>query len=84
MRNVGKTLKASSIKRKMKAISQRHETVGYPSPTKTALVKGVWDGIQRKIGMKEEGKDVLWLDDLLQVIQVIPQNSLIGIRNRHY
>ena len=34
---LGKTLKASSIKRKMTAISQRHETAGYSSPTKTAL-----------------------------------------------
>lgn len=79
---LGKTLKASSIKRKMTAISQRHETAGYPSPTKTALVKGVWDGIQRKIGIKEEGKDALWLDDLRQVIQALPLNTLIGIRNR--
>lgn len=79
---LGKTLKASSIKRKMTAISQRHETAGYLSPTKTPLVKGVWDGIQRKIGIKEEGKDTLWLNDLRQVIQAIPQNTLIGIRNR--
>src|SRR3954471_2876987 len=78
---LGKTLKASSIKRKMTAISQRHETAGYQSPTKTALVKGVWDGIQRKIGIKEEGKDALWLDELRQIIQAIDQNRLIGVRN---
>jgi len=79
---LAKTLKASSIKRKMTAISQRHETAGHPSPTKTALVKGVWDGIQRKIGIKEEGKDALWLEDLRQVVQAIPQNKGIGVRNR--
>jgi site-specific recombinase XerD len=79
---LGKTLKASSIKRKMTAISQRHETAGYSSPTKTALVKGVWDGIQRTIGIKEEGKEALWLDELRQVIQALPQNTVIGIRNR--
>lgn len=78
---LGKTLKASSIKRKMTAISQRHETAGYSSPTKTALVKGVWNGIQRSIGIKEEGKDALWLDDLRQIVQNLP-NSLIGTRNR--
>jgi integrase len=75
-------LNASSIKRKMTAISQRHETVGYPSPTKMALVKGVWDGIQRKIGVKEEGKDVLWLHDLRQILEGSPSNKLIGVRNR--
>lgn len=79
---LGKTLKASSIKRKMAAISQRHETAGYPSPTKTPLVKGVWEGLQRSIGIKEEGKDALWLEDLRKVIEVIPKNKLIGIRNR--
>lgn len=79
---LGKTLKASTIKRKLTAISQRHETAGYPSPTKTALVKGVWDGIQRAIGIKEEGKDALWLDDLRQIIEAIPQNTLSGVRNR--
>jgi site-specific recombinase XerD len=79
---LGKTLKASSIKRKMTAISQRHETAGYQSPTKTALVKGVWEGIQRNIGVKVEGKDALWLHELRQIIDAIPQDKVIGIRNR--
>jgi site-specific recombinase XerD len=79
---LGKTLKASSIKRKMTAISQRHETAGFTSPTKTALVKGVWDGLQRSIGVKEEGKDALWLEDLRKVVEMIPNDRLIGIRNR--
>lgn len=79
---LGKTHKASSIKRKITAIAQRHETAGYISPTKTPLVKGVWEGIQRKIGTKEEGKDAIWLQDLRQIIESIPQDTLIGIRNR--
>ena len=79
---LGKTLKSSSIKRKMTAISQRHETAGYPSPTKTALVKGIWDGIQRNIGIKEEGKDALWLDELRQIIQATPQDTVSGVRDR--
>jgi site-specific recombinase XerD len=79
---LGKTFKASSIKRKMTAISQRHETAGYQSPTKTALVKGVWDGIQRTIGIKEEGKDALWLHELRQIIDAIPQDKVIDVRNR--
>jgi integrase len=66
----------------MTAISQRHETAGYPSPTKTPLVKGVWEGLQRSIGIKEEGKDALWLEDLRKVIEGIPKDKLIGIRNR--
>lgn len=79
---LGKSFKASSIKRKMAAISQRHETAGFKSPTKTALVRGVWDGLQRSIGIKEEGKDALWLDELRSVVEVIPQDKLTGVRNR--
>jgi len=80
--SLGETLKASSIKRKMVAISQRHETAGYDSPTKTVLVKGVWEGLQRTIGVKEEGKDAIWIDELRQIIQAIDPHTLIGIRNR--
>lgn len=79
---LGKSLKTSSIKRKMTAISQKHETAGYASPAKTALVKGVWDGLQRSIGVKEQGKDALWLDDLRKLVEAIPKDTAIGIRNR--
>ena len=54
---LGKTCKASTIKRKMTAISQCHETGKYDSPTKTPLVQGVWQGIQRTSGVKETGKE---------------------------
>jgi hypothetical protein len=39
----------------MTAVSQRHETVGYQSPTRTALVK---DGMEfnEKSGLKKKGK----------------------------
>lgn len=79
---LGKKFKASTIKRKMTAISQRHETAGYESPTKTPLVKGVWEGLQRTIGLKETGKEPLWLHDLRKMIEAIPENRLIGIRDR--
>ena len=79
---LGKIRKASTIKRQMTAISQRHETAGHPSPTKTPLVRGVWEGLQRKIGIKEEGREALWLYELRQVIESLPHETLIGIRNR--
>lgn len=77
---LSQTSKASTIKRKMTAISQRHETANYASPTKTPLVQGVWNGIQRTIGVKEIGKDALWLQDLRQLVHVLPP-SRIGIRD---
>ncbi|WP_226683452.1 site-specific integrase [Sutcliffiella horikoshii] len=45
-------------------------------------MRGVWDGIQRSIGVKEEGKEALLLDELRQIIQTIPQDKIIGVRNR--
>jgi len=79
---LGKTNKASTIKRKMAAISQRHETAGYKSPTKNSLVRGVWDGLQRSIGIQEEGKNALWLDELRQLLAGISGERLIDIRDR--
>lgn len=79
---LAKKLKASSIKRKITSISQRHKVAGYKDPTKTALVKGVWNGIQRDIGIKEQGKEALWLSDLRKMVEAIPSDSLIGLRNR--
>lgn len=73
--------KASTIKRKMTAISQRHLSANLESPTKHPLVQGVWQGIQRSIGIKEVGKEALWLADLRQVVDILP-NTLIGTRNR--
>jgi len=51
--HLGKTLKASTIKRKLTTISQRHQTAGFTNPTSTSIVQGVWDGLQ----VKEEGKE---------------------------
>lgn len=79
---LGKKHKASSIKRKITAISQRHKTAGYPSPTNSVLVKGVWDGLLRKIGRREEGKEALWLQDLRRIVETLPRDRLIGTRNR--
>lgn len=80
--SLGQRNKASTIKRKMVAISQRHETAGYQSPTKTPLVQGVWDGLQRHIGIREQGKEPLWLDELRQLLEGITGERLIDYRDR--
>ncbi|WP_216830746.1 site-specific integrase [Alkalihalobacterium elongatum] len=38
-------------------------------------------GLQRKIGIEEKGKEALWLHELRQVIEALPTDKLIGIRN---
>lgn len=79
---LGQTKKASTIKRKIVAISQAHAAAGHDSPTKTSLVRNVWEGIQRGIGVREEGKEALWLHELRRVIEALPPDKLIGIRDR--
>lgn len=79
---LGKTYKSSTIKRKMTSLSQRHETAGFDSPTRHPLVKGVWDGIQREIGVKEEGKQPIWLADLRRLLNTSSTDRLLDIRNR--
>lgn len=66
----------------MAAISQRHQTAGYVSPTQTSLVRGVWDGLQRSIGIKEQGKEALWLEELRQLIDGIPGKRLMDHRDQ--
>lgn len=80
--SLGQSQKASTIKRKMAAISQRHETANYKSPTKTSLVRGVWEGLQRSIGIHEQGKEALWLDELRQLLANLPGERLMGHRDR--
>lgn len=80
--HLGKSLKASTIKRKMASISQRHQTAGFASPTQTPLVRGVWEGLQRSIGIKEEGKEALWLEELRQLLDGITEDRLIDVRDR--
>jgi len=80
--HLGKSLKASTIKRKMASISQRHQTAGLASPTQTPLVRGVWEGLQRSIGVKEQGKEALWLEELRQLLDGIAGDRLIDVRDR--
>lgn len=60
----GQSNKASTINLKMVAISQLHETADYKCLTKTSLIWGVWGGLQRSIGIKEQRKEALWLDGM--------------------
>jgi site-specific recombinase XerD len=51
-----KGLKASTIQRKIVAISQAHKAAKYESPTNGQNVHIVWQGIKREIGTAQMGK----------------------------
>ena len=72
--------KASTIQRRISAISQAHTAAGYESPN-TNKIRMVWAGIKRTIGTEEKGKEPIILDILKQILDVIP-DRLLGIRDR--
>lgn len=72
--------KASTIQRRISAITQAHTAAGYESPN-TNKINLVWAGIKRTIGTEEKGKEPLILDTLKQILDVIP-NRLLGVRDR--
>jgi len=72
--------KASTIQRRMSAISQAHAIAGHESPT-TTKIKTVWAGIRRMHGTSETGKQPILIDTLKLMLQKVPQ-KLIGVRDR--
>ncbi|SMO58312.1 site-specific integrase [Melghirimyces algeriensis] len=73
--------KTSTLQRRLSAISQAHQTAGYDSPTNSHLVRTVWAGIRRTKGVKEEGKDPILVEDLRQMVEMLP-DTLTGKRDR--
>lgn len=72
--------KASTIQRRMTAISQAHTLDGYDSPT-TARIKTVWAGIRKMHGASETGKLPILVDTLKLMLNELP-DKLIGVRDR--
>lgn len=52
-----RALKASTIRRRLAAISQLHREAGYPSPAGNEHVKDILKGILRRHGSLQEGAD---------------------------
>lgn len=71
----------STINKKLAAISKIHQVTGHTSPTKSERVKGVWKGIQREIGLYQQGKEPLLIEDLRKMVSRQPDTPL-GLRNR--
>ncbi|WP_240416739.1 site-specific integrase [Paenibacillus periandrae] len=72
--------KASTIQRRMSAISQAHTLAGHESPS-TTRIKTVWAGIRRLHGTAETGKHPILIDTLKQMISEVSDKH-IGVRDR--
>lgn len=70
-------LKASTLQRRLSAISQAHQAAGHDSPTRSLKVRAVWAGIRRTHGTAEEGRAAILTEDLRAMVDRLP-----GIRDR--
>jgi integrase len=63
-----KTLKAASIGRRIAAIAYYHQQAGHPNPMAHPIVKNVWKGVRREIGIAQKGKSALVIEGLRNVV----------------
>ncbi len=75
------THKASTITRRLSAISVAHQVRGFESPTKNELVRSVLKGIRRKLGTAANEKAPLLAADIKEMIGRLP-DTLIGARDK--
>jgi len=75
-------LKLPTIRRRMAAIRTAHIKAGLASSADSSLVRDILRGISRRDGMAPVGVKALLTDDIRRIVEAIPANSVIGIRNR--
>lgn len=77
------TAKPATLQRRLTSISQAHSAAGYSdSPTKTAIVRSVWQGIRREKGVAKQGKQPTLTQDIIRMVYALPNDTLLGIRDR--
>jgi len=73
--------RASTITRRLSAISVVHQTRGLASPTRNEVVRAVLAGIRRTIGTAPNEKAPLVAADIREMVAALP-DTLIGKRDR--
>lgn len=75
--------RASTIQRRLSALSQAHQLGGYePSPTQAPLVRSTMAGIRRRLGIAPEQKTPTLTPDLRRMVLTCPTDTLAGARDR--
>jgi integrase len=75
------TRKLNTLQRRLAAISQMHQQMGFESPTRAWAVKQFLAGLRRELGMAPHRKRPMLADDLRQIAAEIP-DTLLGKRDR--
>ena len=71
MTHLSKSHKFSTLKRRLASINVIHDLKGYHIDTKNPLIKDNLEGIKRKIGIYQNGKKPLLINNLYKIIDVI-------------
>ena len=71
MTHLSKSHKYSTLKRRLASINVIHDLKGYHIDTKHPLIKDNLEGIKRKIGIYQNGKKPLLINNLYKIIDVI-------------
>ena len=75
------SLAAATLRRRLAAIADAHQTAGQPDPTKDPLVRKVFRGIRRVHGARVDAAAPLDIDMLAQIVAALP-DDLAAIRDR--
>src|SRR5580704_3805248 len=78
----GAGAKASTLQRRVSAISQAHQLAGLPTPTRDPAVRTTMAEIRRTAGTAPVQKDPVVTAGLRQLLTVIPTDRLDGLRDR--
>jgi integrase len=73
--------KWNTLQRRLAAISQRHQQMGFEPPTRAWSVKQFLSGLRRELGTAPRHKRAILADDLRQIVTEIP-DTLLGKRDR--
>lgn len=76
------SLKPSSIRRRLAAISKMHSVAGHPSPCGAEPVPSTLKGIEAALGVRPEGKAPATLDVVEKLVATCRVDTLEGLRNR--
>ena len=76
MTHLSKSYKYSTLKRRLASINVIHNLKGYHIDTKNPLIKDNLEGIKRKIGIYQNGKKPLLINNLYKIVDVIDNNKI--------
>jgi site-specific recombinase XerD len=72
----------ATMARRLATISVRHQAAGWPNPTAEPGVRLVWEGIQRRQGVRPQQKAEADTDTIRRLVDTLDVERLIGKRDR--